>query len=345
MCEYKFKHGEKCTEESYKDSQYCILHVDLPENEGSKKFIEIRDEKHEKIKEKTNKNDFDFSGAKLLSVNVDDIFKNGTTGNINFTDAVIKRHVSFSKAEIKGHVCFEGAEIKRGVFFSGVKIKEGNALFNKSQIKGTVNFLDSHIDGYLDFTNSNIGKDIVLDGATIERDLLFDRAEIQGNIIFEILNIKGRLSLKKTKFKNRRGQEVINRKAKKISEEKGDRTDADYYFYREMEAKRKQKNWFLRNLEWSVQYCFGYGVKPLRVVGAWLGIVVLFAIIFKYGRGVIKADSIWDYIYFSIITAATPGYGGYQLREGFQEIASIEAILGTFMWASFIATFARKYMR
>jgi len=53
-----------------------------------------------------------------------------------------------------------------------------------------------------------------------------------------------------------------------------------------------------------------------------------------------------QYIYFSVVTAATPGYGGYHPNPGFyQGLASFEAIFGTFMWAGFIATFARKYMR
>lgn len=33
------------------------------------------------------------------------------------------------------------------------------------------------------------------------------------------------------------------------------------------------------------------------------------------------------------------------ILEIYQELARFEAIFGTFMWAVFIATFARKYMR
>jgi hypothetical protein len=52
------------------------------------------------------------------------------------------------------------------------------------------------------------------------------------------------------------------------------------------------------------------------------------------------------YAEFSIVTTATPGYGGYIPAPGlYQGLASFEAIFGTFMWAAFIATFARKYMR
>jgi hypothetical protein len=53
-----------------------------------------------------------------------------------------------------------------------------------------------------------------------------------------------------------------------------------------------------------------------------------------------------DYIYFSIVSAAIPGYGGLNPKVGiYRGIAGFEAILGTFMWAAFITTSARKYMR
>jgi len=49
---------------------------------------------------------------------------------------------------------------------------------------------------------------------------------------------------------------------------------------------------------------------------------------------------------YSIVTAATPGYAGYSPASGlYTLIAGAEAIFGTFMWAAFIATFARKWQR
>ncbi len=54
----------------------------------------------------------------------------------------------------------------------------------------------------------------------------------------------------------------------------------------------------------------------------------------------------YEYFYFSIVTAATPGYAGYTPASGlYTLIAGAEAIFGTFMWAAFIATFARKWQR
>ena len=77
-------------------------------------------------------------------------------------------------------------------------------------------------------------------------------------------------------------------------------------------------------------------------------ILVVFgsAFLFWNGNGVVGANSLWECIYFSIVTATTLGYGDYQPTSGiFQGLASFEAIFGTFMWAAFIAIFVRKYMR
>ena len=56
-------------------------------------------------------------------------------------------------------------------------------------------------------------------------------------------------------------------------------------------------------------------------------------------------NSLWDYIYFSIITATTVGFGDMQPRGFGRVLASLEAVFGTFMWAVFITVIAKKYMR
>jgi hypothetical protein len=58
-----------------------------------------------------------------------------------------------------------------------------------------------------------------------------------------------------------------------------------------------------------------------------------------------EAKQWYDYFWFSIATAFTPGYALYKPESYFKFIAGIEAILGTIMWAAFITTFARKFMR
>jgi hypothetical protein len=98
-------------------------------------------------------------------------------------------------------------------------------------------------------------------------------------------------------------------------------------------------------LEWPLKYLFYYGVYPVYSFLIWIGLIIAFALI--YGVfAMIDVTSIWDYLYFSVTNAMTPGYGGIDPNPGIPRlVASIEAIFGTFMWASFIAILARKFMR
>ena len=75
-------------------------------------------------------------------------------------------------------------------------------------------------------------------------------------------------------------------------------------------------------------------------------VVFGFAFLYWSGNGVVGAKTLLANIYFSIVTVTTIGYGDYHPKEGvFQMLAGTEALFGTFMWAVFVAIFARKYMR
>ena len=73
--------------------------------------------------------------------------------------------------------------------------------------------------------------------------------------------------------------------------------------------------------------------------------VLAFASCYWYCEAVEGASAWFDYIWFSIATAATPGYALYNPIGHYKIMTGVEAIVGTFMWAGFIATFARKYLR
>ncbi len=417
MCEYKFHNGERCKEKALPNSKYCVLHIDLPEDKEtfmthgdthehknnkifsyqSEEFKRINKLKKEKVEEKVNKRDFNFEGAKLLEV---DFSGMKIEHSVNFEDAVIIRDARFNGAEIDGDVWFVGAEIRGSARFEGAEIR-GNAQFEKAkigeaawfggaEIRGAAWFGGAEIGEAAWFRRAKVGGDVWFVGAKIGEVAEFEEAEIGGNAHFEEaeigeaawfnpIEIKRELIFKNTKFINPTAQEEACRKAKRICEDLGNRVEADYYFYREMEAKRKQKyktfslkpflklmrklglEKRIRNhiiflekerriywgfLELPVQYIFGYGVYPWRVIATWLLTVFSLAFVYWLGNGVEAADSLVEYIYFSVVTAATPGYGGYRPNPGFyQGLASFEAIFGTFMWAAFIATFARKYMR
>jgi hypothetical protein len=338
MCEYKFRNGERCKEKALPNSNYCILHVDLPEDEESEEFERINGLKKEKVKEKIEEGDFNFESAKLFEV---DFSEMEIEGDANFANVVVIKDAGFEEAKIGGFALFDNAEIG------------GNAWFGNAEIGGTASFGGAKIGGDTCFDGAKIGRDAGFPGAEIGRDAWFDKAEIGRHAWFNHLEIKGKLSFRDTKFEKPEAQEESCRKAKRVWEEFGDRIEVDYYFYREMEAKRKQKHPIIRFfLELPIQYIFGYGVYPWRVIATWFITVFSLAFVYWLGKGVVCADGmehldlLSEYIYFSIVTAATPGYGGYKPVPGFyQNLASFEAIFGTFMWAAFIATFARKYMR
>jgi len=94
-----------------------------------------------------------------------------------------------------------------------------------------------------------------------------------------------------------------------------------------------------------IQCIFGYGVHPLRLFGFWILMAGAFASFYWYFDAVEGARTSIDYIWFSIATSATPGYALYNPVGNYKIVTGIQAIIGTFMWAAFIATFARKWQR
>jgi uncharacterized protein YjbI with pentapeptide repeats len=260
----------------------------------------------------------------------------------------------------------------RSVFKEGIDLSdtlvETYGYLNKAKLKGLS-----------DFNNSSFGQ------------LIFDGAEIQ-DISLNDLKVKN-LSFYNTQFLNPVYQRNACGLAKRLFEEKSDKEDADYYYFREMAAKRvlnglpTSQEWLqyiddspiafenfaankielvmalkgaivfldfdkiVRFLRYNlfeyifIQVIFGYGTHPFWLMGWWGVFVVLFAIIYWHWHGIIGASEFMDFLWVSLTTAVTPGFSGYKPAPGFQWIAGIEAILGTFMWAAFIATFARKYMR
>ena len=324
QCKYVKRDGSICPREALPDSEkgFCILHEDWEH----KKEEETKKEFYREIEEGIT----DFEGCILSDIS---LFGITIGGDFSFLGATIEGTVMFTSITIEGDLCFDEATINGHAGFSGIRIK-GNARFERAII-----------DGYAGFNGITIERNAWFTKATIGGRAAFVEATINNKVDFSHSNISY-LTFENAKFNTASGQENACRAAKITQERAGDRALADYHFYREMEAKRKQKHPIIRVLELPVQYIFGYGVHPWRVIATWLLTAFSLAFVYWLGNGVEAADSLVENIYFSVVTAATPGYGGYHPNPGFyQGLASFEAIFGTFMWAAFIATFARKYMR
>jgi hypothetical protein len=211
-----------------------------------------------------------------------------------------------------------------------------------------------------------IGKgDFNFQGAKLS-EVDFSGMEIEVDVDFDEAKIGGVVTCHHTKFKIPQVQQKVCRVARITLENIGSKVGADYYFNREEEARRKVRKsesfkkfkqgskisklraiftvvrvfveWLLADLTCK------YGTDWKRTIALW--VLVLFPILYWAGNGVEDANSFCEYIYFSIVTATTLGCGDYHPAHGiYQGLVGAEAIFGTFMWAVFIAIFARRYMR
>ena len=289
----------------------------------------------------------------------------------NFSDATFCGYTHFDDATFGGSADFSRA------FFGAVADFSGNTFSMDAGFSGAL------FRGDADFWCASFGMDANFSCATISGDASFKRTTFSMNANFSKAafmdsDFSGAkfvgdvLTFRDAVFSKPKSQEEACRRAKNVLAKAGNRDDEEYHFYHEMEAKRIQKGirgnsglglvyLLLKTETWSfwrfisydvlewffVQKIFGYGVHPVWLFGWWLCFVVVFAAIYLFNGGIEQPDARqwYDYFWFSVATAATPGYALYKPVGTFKFMAGMEAILGTFMWAAFITTFARKFMR
>lgn len=95
----------------------------------------------------------------------------------------------------------------------------------------------------------------------------------------------------------------------------------------------------------------GYGERPQRIVFSSGLIIFIYAVIFYLLKSIKTAApgiftlSFGDYIYYSVVTFTTLGYGDIipKVSTAYRLLAVSEAFLGAFMMGLFIFTLARKY--
>jgi len=338
-------HTEECEEESMPDSDYCILHTEYP-NEGSPNYNYIAELKNEKIQEKINNDDFIFVGAIFKEIKIINkeaksiIFTNSKFDFVHIENVKI---ISNLNADIDcrnasgGNFFLKNVDIKDRLVLTNADLSE--ILLNQVNI-GSWALLDNLKTKVANFFDVSVGKDII-----------FTNSELNESIHFDFSNIKGRLNLRGTKIKLSKDKEIAFRLAKNNSEKNGDKIEGDYYFYKEMEAKRMQKPFYLRRPEWFIQKFFGYGVYPERLMITSFLIFIAFALKYWQINGILIDNSInfatlQVSLKLSFLTLLIPAYGiVIQNNANYGIYIIIEAVLGVFLWPLFIATFSRKYMR
>ena len=287
-------------------------------------------------------------------------------GETRFTKIVLRGQALFREIEFLNMADFEGANFSGVVSFEKAKFNgpayfkeanfSGRAYFCKVTFLAVGDFRKSRFNMPISFIEAHFAKEADFRFADFEKKVDFEKASFMTDVYFSDAQFKSdSLSFREAKFSHPTDQEYISRIAKQLLEHHGDRDEAGYYFYREMESKRKQKPWFTRYPEYIfIQLIFGYGVHPWRLMAWWSITVITFAVFYWIGSQLDGATQLFDYVKFSLATAIAPGYiatiisigsTGYKLAPAYQAVAIMESIFGTFLWAAFIATFAKKYMR
>jgi uncharacterized protein YjbI with pentapeptide repeats len=294
---------------------------------------------------------------------------------ITITNSKILGNIDFSNTYFKENITFTGSEfVKKAEFWD---VGFGSiANFDETKFSGEyTTFLLSEFNAFADFSGANFIEEASFNGANFAENADFIGCYFGGDAEFRRCQFCQDVSFKNTTFFHPANQEVASRIAKRKKEDLGYKDDADYYFYNEMKSIRIQKGikgtkklmwpWKMRVSEWLklagskiwrlgrydifeyifIQGIFGYGVRPLRLFVFWILMALAFASIYWYFDAVEGASEWFDYIWFSIATSATPGYALYNPIGHYKIVTGIQAIIGTFMWAAFIATFARKWQR
>jgi len=235
----------------------------------------------------------------------------------------------------------------------------GQLLIENSTVPGHVSIVNSRVK-YPEFVHTTVLNNLIMRNSKFYSDENWNLSYLP-NLLAE-LQVLGFIVIENSEFNNPYLAEVFYRIARTTWEASGDKEKADEYYYLEMLARRnrvlshykrgpKTVKKIFRLTEVFFEWMFAdltckYGTDWKRPVFLWLGLVIFgFPILYAVTQSIEPLNSPLDYVYFSIVTATTLGYGDIHPTGVGKAIASAEAIFGMFMWAVFLTVFARKYMR
>ena len=289
-------------------------------------------------------------------------------GDASFQNAFFQGEAFFSQGKFKSPAFFEQATFEDEAQFSDVSFFEPadfrgvrfckKALFRGTQFAAMANFTGSSFQDNMLLTNAKIQTMRLLDVAFLGQIDLhnadFARLEVRWPALRHHLAYDGAAYL--SLAKNFRNLEWFE--------------DADdcYYSYRRMSQAEKRLvnqekmhlmiNWskLLDEIAWI---SCGYGIRPRHTVFLSCFIIVLFALIFWLGHGIIveKIDTVTpsitsqgdlnflDNIYFSTMVFTAKTQVKWYPAGIFRYFATVESILGWLLLALFLVTLGRTMIR
>lgn len=289
-------------------------------------------------------------------------------GDASFQSAFFQGEAIFSQGKFKSPAIFEQATFEREAQFSDVSFL-GQADFRGVCFCKEALFWGAQFAGAANFTGSSFQDKVILANAKIQTMRLFDAA-FSGQIDLHNADF-ARLEVRWPALRHHLAYDG----AAYLSLAKNFRNlewfeDADdcYYNYRRMSQAEKTLvyrekmhlmiNWskLLDGIAWI---SCGYGIRPRHTVFLSCFIIVLFAIIFWLGHGIIveNIDTITpsvalqedlnflDNIYFSTMVFTAKTQVKWYPVGIFRYFATVEAILGWLLLALFLVTLGRTMIR
>ena len=372
MCKLE-KYGN-CDEET-KDQEYCIFHKPNKSEEEAgefyKKFLK-------KFKPKKERIIIDLVVMKEIERLIFEeavdyrryVFPEIPEGvDFSFAFSVFKGDARFEGATFEEDASFEGATFKGGASFKDATFEEG-ASFEDATFKGIADFRGKRRDfeykfyDELNFSNTEFRRGVFIDipsecfkvpeaeaeACRVQR-IYYEREGKKDDA--DRMFVRERRALRKAEVKEAKANaRKVKEGLKRLiasSPRKVERVKVELKAW--FDLIKATSKYLLAKGKSSLEFPLAdltceYGTNWKRPVILWIFLVIIFfpLLYFIFG-GITKVSSLSDYLYFSIVTATTLGYGDLQPVGWCRLIASTEAIFGTFMWAVFLVVFARKYMR
>ena len=288
--------------------------------------------------------------------------------DVNFTGSHFQGKASFQGSCFQEDAVFEQAVFAEEAQFSDVSFLEEadfrsvqfckEAFFRGTQFTGTANFSCSNFQKNLYLANAKIQVmrlfDAVFAGQIDLHNANFARLEVRWPTLCQHLAYDGAAYL--SLAKNFRNQEWFE--------------DADdcYYHYRRMSQSGKTlvfREKMLIKINWSklmdgmAWISCGYGVRPRNTVFLSCFLIILFALLFWMGDGIVveplngagpsiaspESLNFLDNIYFSAMVFTAKTQVKWFPVGVFRYLATAEAVLGWLLLALFLVTLGRTMIR
>jgi hypothetical protein len=250
---------------------------------------------------------------------------------------------------ILSYIHFEGATLKHATFQDG---KIHDCFFEDTDITHS-NFKNASLNN-CSIENAD-ATGALLSGASLV-NCNFSNTKIRDINFSTVLTDQTTTFSKKLQDETDKNFHIASVEYKQIKEmykNSSLHSQADYYHYREMVARRKNIKWYnpmrVLNFIFADLTC-KYGTSITRIVLWIAGVVTAFAGIFWAHQNVLYHNtptmlSFLDSMYFSLITFATVGYGDIHPVGTYRMLAGIEGLLGVILTSLFTVIVARRIIR